>query len=63
MSKHRLLTIEETREIWYYRGGVYVPGGEILIEKEAEMIYGFNIANRHLSEIKGHIMRRTYRYS
>ena len=25
------------------------------------MIYGFNIANRHLSEIKGHIMRRTYR--
>lgn len=21
MSKHRLLTIEETREIWYYRGG------------------------------------------
>ena len=63
MSKHRLLTIEETREIWYYRGGVYVPGGEILIEKEAEMIYGFNIANHHLSEIKGHIMRRTYRYS
>lgn len=60
LSEHRFLTLEETREIWYYRGGVYVPGGEILIEKEAERIYGYNIANRHLSEIKGHITRSTY---
>lgn len=60
MDKHRFITIEETREIWYYRGGVYVPGGEILIEKEAEKIYEYSIANRHLSEIKGHIMRSTY---
>jgi Family of unknown function (DUF5906)/D5 N terminal like len=46
MNKHKLLTIEETREIWYYRNGVYVPGGDILIEKEAEAIYGYDLANR-----------------
>ena len=60
MQKYRLVTIEETREIWYYREGVYVPGGDILIEKEAETIYGYELANRHLAEIKGHIMRQTY---
>jgi phage/plasmid-associated DNA primase len=61
MNKHRLLTIEETKEMRYYRNGVYVRGGEILIEKEAERIYWYQIANCHLSEIKGHIMRDTYR--
>ena len=60
MNKHRLLTIEETKEIRYYRNGVYVPGGDILIEKEAEAHYGYDLANRHLSEIRGHIMRKTY---
>jgi P4 family phage/plasmid primase-like protien len=60
MTKHRLLTIEETKEILDYRNGVYIPGGEILIEKEAERIYGYQLANRHLSEIKGHIIRTTY---
>jgi P4 family phage/plasmid primase-like protien len=60
LTKHRLLTIEETKDILYYRNGVYVPGGEILIEKEAERIYGYQLSNRHLSEIKGHIIRSTY---
>ena len=60
MNRRRLLTIEETKEIRYYRNGVYVPGGDILIEKEAEAIYGYDLANHHLSEIKGHIMRKTY---
>jgi len=60
MNKHRLLTVEETKEIWYYRNGVYGPGGEVLIEKEAEKLYEYDLANRHLSEIKGPIMRTTY---
>jgi P4 family phage/plasmid primase-like protien len=60
MNKHRLLTIEETKEILYYRDGVYIPGGEILIEKEAEAIFDYSLTNRNLSEIKGHIMRKTY---
>ena len=45
----------------YYRNGVYVPGGEILLEKEVEKMYRYQLANKHLSEIKGHIMRSTYR--
>jgi P4 family phage/plasmid primase-like protien len=61
MEKYKLLTIEESKEIRCYHNGVYVPGGEILIEKVAEAIYGYDLANRHLSEIKGHIMRKTYR--
>ncbi|MGB7636693.1 MAG: hypothetical protein WBL88_03865 [Nitrososphaeraceae archaeon] len=61
MSKHRFLTIEESKEMLYYRDGVYVPGGEILVEKEAENMYRYDLANKHLSEIKGHIMRSTYR--
>ena len=31
-----------------------------MIEKQAEAIYGYSLANRHLSEIKGHLMRQTY---
>ena len=57
MSKYRFLTIEESKDTYYYKDGVYVPGGEVLIEKEAEMMYRYKLANRHLSEIKGHIMR------
>jgi Bifunctional DNA primase/polymerase, N-terminal len=53
MSKYRFLTIEERKEIWVYRDGVYVPGGEILVEKEAERMYRYHLANKHLSEIKG----------
>jgi hypothetical protein len=59
MDKRRFLTIEETKEIRYYLNGVYVPGGDILIEKEVEALYGYGLANRHLVEIKGHVMRKT----
>lgn len=57
---NHFLTIEETKELWYYKDGVYVPGAEILIEKAVEKMYGYDVGNKHLPEIKGHIMRRTY---
>jgi P4 family phage/plasmid primase-like protien len=61
MSKYRLLTIEETKEILVYNGnGVFVQGGEILIEKELEEMFGFQLRSSDISEIKGHIMRKTY---
>ena len=61
MSKYRLLTIEENKEILFYNGnGVYVQGGEILIEKELESIFGFELRGADISEIKGHIIRKTY---
>ena len=60
MSMHKFITIEESQEILYYDNGVYVSGAEVVIEKHAEKLYGYTLANKHLSEIKGHIMRKTY---
>jgi hypothetical protein len=61
IKTNRFLTKEESKEILYYDGnGVYVSGGEVLIEKEAERLLGYELSNKNLSEIKGHIMRRTY---
>ena len=60
MKQHTFITIEETGEIWYYDNGVYVPGGEILIAKECEKMFDYDLNNERLSQIKGHIMRRTY---
>ena len=60
LKKHHFITIEETREVYYYRDGVYVFGGEITIEKEAERLFGYALANKDLAEIKGHIMRKTF---
>ena len=61
MSKYRFLTIEQTKEILFYNNnGVYVQGGEILIEKELESIFGFELRGADISEIKGHIIRKTY---
>jgi putative DNA primase/helicase len=57
---YRFLTVEESKDILYYRDGVYVQGGDVVIEKEAEQLYGYELSNKHLTEIKGHIMRRTY---
>ena len=60
MSIHKFITIEDSEEILYYDNGVFVPGAEIIIEKHAEKLYGYTLANKHLAEIKGHIKRRTY---
>ena len=35
--------------------------GGIIIEKEAEKLFSFKVTNKHISEIKGHIMRRTFK--
>ena len=53
MDKYTFVTIQETDEIWYYKDGVYVPGGEIIIAKEAENAYHFEINSSKVTEIKG----------
>jgi P4 family phage/plasmid primase-like protien len=60
MRRHRILTIEESKEILYYSEGVYIGGGDILIEKEAESMFGYLLSTKAVAEIKGHIMRQTY---
>jgi len=60
MANYSFLTIEESDEVFYYNNGVYVCGGEILIGKELEKIYGFQLDTAKLAQIVGHIKRRTY---
>ena len=47
MSKYRFLTIEESKEILFYDSskGVYVSGGDIIIEKELDKKYGYKLKN------------------
>ena len=44
-----------------YQDGIYVEGGDIIIDKLSEEILGYGLKNQVLSEIKGHIIRRTYK--
>lgn len=60
LNSYHFITLEETKQIYYYKNGVYVPNGEILIEKEIEGYYSYKISNKHVAEIKGHIMRKTF---
>jgi putative DNA primase/helicase len=60
LENYHFITHEETKELYYYKDGVYVLGGDIVIEKEAEKLFGYSLSNRDLSEIKGHIMRKTF---
>ena len=60
MDRYWFLTIEETDEVLVYDNGVYRPGGKTLIAKELEAAYGYELNTHSLSQITGHIMRRTY---
>ena len=60
ISKYNFITLEETDQIWYYREGVYVSGGEILIAKELENSFGYELNTANLSQIIAHIKRQTY---
>ena len=60
LSSSHTLTIEESKEILYYQDGVYIKGGETLIEKELEKYYSYQLNTHDINEIKGYIMRKTY---
>ena len=60
LKENHFMTIRETGEIWYYDDGVYVNGGEKLIEIEAEKMFRYKLKNKDLAEIKAHIIRQTY---
>ncbi len=61
MNEYYFLTLEESKEIMVYQNGVYVTGGDTLIEKLSEEKLGYKLKNHSLSEIKGHIKRRIYK--
>jgi P4 family phage/plasmid primase-like protien len=62
MLKHTFATMSDTSEIYYYDtlNGVYVPGGEVLIETKAEE-HENRISTYKVDEIINKIKRRTYK--
>ena len=60
IQKHTFITIEENEEILYYNKGVYISGGEILIAKELEKLFGYQLNTATLTQIIEHIKRQTY---
>jgi len=62
LQNHIFLTVEETKEILIYddKKGVYTNRGEILIEKELERKFGYQLRTSEITEIKNHITRKTY---
>ena len=59
-DKYRFASLP-SKELLFYKDGVYTTGGEIIIEKEAEAICGYSLCIQELNEIKGHITRSCYR--
>jgi P4 family phage/plasmid primase-like protien len=60
LRKYHFLTIENSQEILYYENGVYQRGGEIIIEKELENEYSYELKTSIIYEVKGHIKRHTF---
>jgi P4 family phage/plasmid primase-like protien len=62
MQNHTFATMNDTGEIYYYDAykGMYLPGGEILIETEAEESEN-RILTYKVNEIINKIKRRTYK--
>ncbi len=46
----------------YYdpKSGVYIYGGEIIIEKELDKKYGYKLKTADITEIKNYVIRKTY---
>lgn len=58
-------TLEDTEEIYYYKDGKYVPGGEVLIGKIVQEAFRkvdahARVSKHYVNEVIGHIQRSTY---
>lgn len=61
MEEYKFASLEDSKEILYYNGhGRYVSGGDIIIEKECQKIFGSKLHKFNIDEIKYRITCRTY---
>lgn len=62
IKKYRFLTLEESKDILYYdeKSGMYSYHGDIIIEKEIDTKYGYQLKTADITEIKNIITRKTY---
>lgn len=60
-SGFTFVTLSDTDVVMWYSGGVYLPDGEVEIKKIVEQVMdGFQVTKKAVSEVIGHIQRRTY---
>lgn len=59
MAKHKFKTMTDTKEIYYYKNGVYVSGGEVLILEECEKIIP-ECSRYKVGEVTAIIQRRSF---
>ncbi|MCK5845391.1 MAG: hypothetical protein KAG97_11830, partial [Victivallales bacterium] len=60
-SGNTFATMDDTKEVLWYDGGVYRDGGDIVVDVLIERVMdGFKITNNAVKEVIGHIQRRTY---
>ncbi|WP_319507855.1 phage/plasmid primase, P4 family [uncultured Methanolobus sp.] len=59
MSLHRFITFEDTKNIFHYCNGVYVPGGEDIIARIVQTSLGDASKKRHISEILNFVQLET----
>jgi P4 family phage/plasmid primase-like protien len=60
-AKYKIVTIWETGEMRYYDNGVYVPGGERIIQEEAQRMFQYDMRNHLVDEITNAIKRDSYK--
>jgi P4 family phage/plasmid primase-like protien len=60
LTRYTFATVEESDQIYWYKDGVYVGGGEVKIKKLCEKLYGFDLNIRQRAEIREHIRCKTY---
>lgn len=59
MEHYSFATMEDTRETYWYHEGVYIPNGEVIIEKQCEQM--IPLAKRDvIAEVIATIKRRTF---
>ena len=59
MSENKFLTLKDTKEILFYKNGVYEFGGEVLIAEKCEKI--ISVCTKYkVNEVTGIIQRRTF---
>lgn len=56
---HRFITFEDTKNIYHYRNGVYVPGGEDVIARIVQTSLGDASKKKHISEILNFVQLET----
>ncbi|NOQ47888.1 MAG: hypothetical protein GQ576_01895 [Methanococcoides sp.] len=59
MDLDRFITFKDTKKIFYYRNGVYVPDGEDVIAKNVQNVLGDASAKHRISEVVNYIKVET----